>query len=53
VDPWAPGFWYDFGIGMLKPLAATAVVAMAVALSSTQRLGIEVEMLYAIARSFL
>lgn len=53
VDPWAPGFWRDFGIGMLKPLAATAVVAMAVALSSTQRLGIEAEMLYAIARSFL
>ncbi|XP_047063705.1 UPF0014 membrane protein STAR2-like [Lolium rigidum] len=38
---------------MLKPLAATAAVAMAVALSSTQRLGIEAEMLYAIARSFL
>jgi hypothetical protein len=53
VDPWAPGFWRDFGIGMLKPLAATAAVAMAVALSSTQRLGIEAEMLYAIARSFL
>lgn len=53
VDPWAPGFWRDFGIGMLKPLAATAAVAMAVALSSTQHLGIEGEMLYAIARSFL
>ncbi|KAM0845830.1 hypothetical protein ACQ4PT_056073 [Festuca glaucescens] len=53
VDPWAPGFWRDFGIGMLKPLAATAAVALAVALSSTQRLGIEAEMLCAIVRSFL
>ncbi|XP_048548974.1 UPF0014 membrane protein STAR2-like [Triticum urartu] len=53
VDPWAPGFWRDFAIGMLKPLAATVVVAMAVALSFTQRLGVEAEMLYAIARSFL
>uniref|UniRef100_A0A452XRD0 Uncharacterized protein n=1 Tax=Aegilops tauschii subsp. strangulata TaxID=200361 RepID=A0A452XRD0_AEGTS len=53
VDPWAPGFWRDFAVGMLKPLAATAVVAMAVALSFTQRLGVEAEMLYAIARSFL
>lgn len=53
VDPWAPGFWRDFGIGMLKPAAATSVVAMAVALSFTQRLGVEGEMMYAIARSFL
>ncbi|RLN12219.1 UPF0014 membrane protein STAR2 [Panicum miliaceum] len=49
----APGFWRHFLVGMLKPLAATAVVALAVALSFTQRLGIEREMLYAIARSFL
>ncbi|CAL4966641.1 unnamed protein product [Urochloa decumbens] len=42
-----PGFWHDFLIGMLKPAAATAVVVLAVALSFTQRLGIEGEMLYA------
>jgi putative ABC transport system permease protein len=53
VDPGAPGFWRDFLLGMLKPLAATAVVAMAVALSFSQRLGLEGEMLYAIARAFL
>ncbi|CAN6358345.1 unnamed protein product [Urochloa humidicola] len=53
VDPSAPGFWRDFLVGMLKPLAATAVVAMAVALSFSQRLGLEGEMLYAIARAFL
>ncbi|CAL5049937.1 unnamed protein product [Urochloa decumbens] len=52
-DMGEPGFWRDFLVGMLKPLAATAVVAMAVALSFTQRLGIEGEMLYAIARSFV
>ncbi|OEL30786.1 UPF0014 membrane protein STAR2 [Dichanthelium oligosanthes] len=38
---------------MLKPLAATVVVALAVALSFTQSLGIEAEMLFAIARSFV
>ncbi|XP_066370823.1 UPF0014 membrane protein STAR2-like isoform X2 [Miscanthus floridulus] len=48
-----PGFWRDFLVGMLKPAAATAVVALAVMLSFTQRLGIEAEMLYAVARSFL
>ncbi|KAL6624336.1 hypothetical protein ACP70R_031657 [Stipagrostis hirtigluma subsp. patula] len=53
VDPGQPGFWREFLVGMLKPFAATAVVAMAVALSFTQRLGLEGEMLYAIARSFL
>ncbi|KAG2613943.1 hypothetical protein PVAP13_4KG382700 [Panicum virgatum] len=47
-----PGFWRDFLVGMLKPLAAAGVVALAVALSFTQRLGIGREMLYAIARSF-
>ncbi|PAN22589.1 hypothetical protein PAHAL_4G029600 [Panicum hallii] len=52
-DLGAPGFWRDFLVGMLKPLAATAAVALAVALSFTQRLGIEREMLYAIARSFV
>ncbi|KAF8768551.1 hypothetical protein HU200_007512 [Digitaria exilis] len=49
----APGFWHDFLLGMLKPVAATAVVAMAVALSFAQRLGLEREMLYAAARAFL
>ncbi|EES18926.1 hypothetical protein BDA96_09G024500 [Sorghum bicolor] len=53
VDPGAPGFWRDFLLGMLKPVAATAVVAMAVALSFSQRLGLEGEMLYATARAFL
>nr|CAB3463729.1 unnamed protein product [Digitaria exilis] len=48
-----PGFWHDFLLGMLKPVAATAVVAMAVALSFAQRLGLEREMLYATARAFL
>ncbi|CAN6162885.1 unnamed protein product [Urochloa humidicola] len=48
-----PGFWRDFLVGMLKPAAATVVVVLAVALSFTQRLGIEGEMLYAVARSFL
>ena len=53
VDPGAPGFWRDYLVGMIKPVAATAVVAMAVALSFSQRLGLEGEMLYAIARAFL
>ncbi|KAK8959823.1 UPF0014 membrane protein STAR2 [Platanthera guangdongensis] len=46
-------FWLEFLQGMLKPAAATAVVAMALALSFVQRLGIEWEMVYAIARAFL
>ena len=49
----APGFWRDFLVGMLKPLAAAGVVALDVALSFTQRLGIGREMLSAIARSFV
>ena len=48
-----PGFWRDVLVGMLKPAAATAVVALAVMLSFTQRLGIEGETLYAVARSFV
>ncbi|OEL23319.1 UPF0014 membrane protein STAR2 [Dichanthelium oligosanthes] len=52
-DLGAPGFWQDFLLGMLKPVAATAVVAMAVALSFAQRLGLEREMLYSVARAFL
>ncbi|KAG8066986.1 hypothetical protein GUJ93_ZPchr0005g16324 [Zizania palustris] len=53
VEPGEPGFWREFLLGMLKPVAATVVVAMAVALSFTQRLGLEGEMLYAIARAFV
>lgn len=53
ADPGDPGFWREFLMGMLKPVASTAVVAMAVALSFTQGLGIEGEMVYGIARSFL
>lgn len=39
--------------GMLKPLAATAVMLMAVILSYMQKLGLEGEMVYSIIRSFL
>ncbi|PKA46269.1 Protein aluminum sensitive 3 [Apostasia shenzhenica] len=46
-------FWIDFLQGMLKPAVATAVVAMAVALSFIQRLGLEGEMVYSVARAFL
>ncbi|XP_066371624.1 UPF0014 membrane protein STAR2-like [Miscanthus floridulus] len=48
-----PGFWRDFLVGMVKPAASTAVVALAVMLSFAQRLGIEGETLYAVARSFV
>lgn len=43
----------EFLKGMIKPVAALAVVAMAVALSYVQNLGLEAEMAYAIFRSFL
>ena len=43
----------DFLEGMLKPLAATMVVVMAVLLSYLQKLGLEREMIYSIARAFL
>ncbi|KAK9127192.1 hypothetical protein Syun_015989 [Stephania yunnanensis] len=46
-------FYMDFLKGMLKPLAATAVVLMAVILSFAQNLGLEKEMVYSIARAFL
>ncbi|CAL4910592.1 unnamed protein product [Urochloa decumbens] len=49
----SPGFWRDFLVGMLKPAAATAVVAMAVALSFAQRLRLEREILHATGRVFL
>eukprot|EP01018_Ginkgo_biloba_P019884 Gb_21208 [translate_table: standard] len=45
--------WAEFGRGMLKPLAATAVVVVAVVLSYFQRLGLEWEMIYSIARAFV
>lgn len=46
-------FWVDYLNGMLKPLAATAVVVLAIVLSFIQRLGLEGEMAYSIARAFL
>lgn len=45
--------WAEFLEGMLKPLAATAIVAVAVALSFFQKLGLGWEMIYSISRSFL
>ncbi|OVA09967.1 Conserved hypothetical protein CHP00245 [Macleaya cordata] len=45
--------YVEFLKGMLKPLAATAVVLMAVVLSFVQNLGLEKEMIYSIARAFL
>uniref|UniRef100_A0A6M2F6E5 Uncharacterized protein n=1 Tax=Populus davidiana TaxID=266767 RepID=A0A6M2F6E5_9ROSI len=39
--------------GMIKPLAATVVVLMAVILSYTQKLGLGGEMVYSIVRAFL
>lgn len=46
-------FWVSYLKGMLKPLAATAVVVLAIVLSFVQRLGLEGEMAYSIFRSFL
>lgn len=43
----------EFLKGMMKPVAALAVVAMAVALSYVQKLGLEGEMAYSIFRAFL
>ncbi|CAN6442407.1 unnamed protein product [Victoria cruziana] len=45
--------WMDFLKGMVKPVAATAVVLMAVVLSFVQNLNLEKEMIYSIARAFL
>lgn len=47
------GWMVEFLKGMVKPAAALAVVFMAAALSYTQRLGLEREMVYAISRAFL
>ena len=43
----------EFLRGMVKPVAALAVVLMAVALSYFQKLGLEGEMVYSIFRAFL
>ncbi|MED6136609.1 Agglutinin-like protein 3 [Stylosanthes scabra] len=43
----------EFLKGMLKPLAATAVVVLAMVLSFWQKLGLESEMLIAIVRAFI
>lgn len=43
----------EFLRGMVKPVAALAVVLMAVALSYFQKLGLEGEMVYSILRAFL
>ncbi|RZR83835.1 hypothetical protein BHM03_00010552 [Ensete ventricosum] len=53
MDPSDPSFWMDFLRGMLKPVAALTVVLMAVALSFTQKLKLEGEIVYAITRAFL
>ncbi|KAK9920770.1 hypothetical protein M0R45_029316 [Rubus argutus] len=43
----------DFLKGMVKPLAATIVVLLAVVLSYFQKLGLGAEMVYSIARAFI
>ncbi|CAK8543772.1 unnamed protein product [Lathyrus sativus] len=43
----------EFLKGMVKPVCATAVVFLAVALSFSQKLGLEVEMIIAVLRAFL
>ncbi|XP_031487019.1 protein ALUMINUM SENSITIVE 3 [Nymphaea colorata] len=45
--------WMEFLKGMVKPVAATTVVLMAVVLSFIQKLDLEKEMIYSIARAFL
>ncbi|KAK8563645.1 hypothetical protein V6N13_006117 [Hibiscus sabdariffa] len=46
-------WFFEFLKGMLKPLAALAVVLIAVILSFMQNLGLEKEMVYSIFRAFL
>lgn len=53
MDFWDSSFWIGFLAGMLKPLAATAVVLMAVVLSFSQKLNLEGEMVYSIIRAFI
>lgn len=43
----------DFLKGMIKPIAALAVVFMAVALSYVQKLGLEGEMIYSVFIAFV
>ncbi|KAL6987513.1 Agglutinin-like protein 3 [Sarracenia purpurea var. burkii] len=47
------GWLVEFMKGMVKPLLALVVVLMAVILSYSQKLGLEVEMLYSIFRAFV
>ncbi|XP_051132324.1 protein ALUMINUM SENSITIVE 3 [Andrographis paniculata] len=47
------GWLVEFLKGMIKPAAALAVVAMAIAMSYLQKLGLEGEMAYSIFRSFI
>jgi len=51
LDWWK--IWQDFAGGMLRPILALAVVAAAITVSFTQKLGIEREMAYSIARAFI
>jgi len=51
LDWWK--IWQDFTGGMLRPILALAVVAAAITVSFTQKLGIEREMAYSIARAFI
>jgi putative ABC transport system permease protein len=51
LDWWK--IWQDFAGGMLRPVLALAVVAAAITVSFTQKLGIEREMAYSIARAFI
>ncbi|KAL5809672.1 hypothetical protein ACOSQ3_030363 [Xanthoceras sorbifolium] len=44
---------FDYLKGMIKPVAATVVVLLAVLLSFVQKLGLEGEMVYSILRSFV
>lgn len=45
--------WREWAVGMLRPIAALAVVAVAMVLSYSQKLGLEKEMIYSIARAFI
>ncbi|XP_027352201.1 protein ALUMINUM SENSITIVE 3-like [Abrus precatorius] len=50
---WDWSWLIEFLKGMVNPVAATAVVFLAVALSFHQKLGMEIEMVVAIVRAFL
>ncbi|KAL3687665.1 hypothetical protein R1sor_013974 [Riccia sorocarpa] len=45
--------WREWAVGMLKPVAALAVVVGAIVMSYLQTLGLEKEMIYSIARPFI